>query len=116
MQLLPGVETQANSQQEFIIANDVLLDAILVPESQQELPIYIVLLVALRDAIYGFFRGLGRCCLWFLKLLYNLMIFSMGALNIYFVYIYCFENYRPPSLNKVTYLISPNFKEEFTII
>ncbi|KAG2195232.1 hypothetical protein INT46_010050 [Mucor plumbeus] len=81
IQQLPGVEVQAavedfaraedgNTQQEFIIANDVLLDAILVAEAQQVLPIYIVLLVTFRDTVYEFFKGLGRYCLWFLKLLF----------------------------------------------
>lgn len=51
---------------------------------------------------------------WMLKITYSFMILCIGFTNIYFLYLYLAE--KAPIINKATYLISPNFEEEFRLM
>ncbi|KAK4511862.1 mRNA 3'-end-processing protein rna14 [Mucor velutinosus] len=51
---------------------------------------------------------------WIFKIIYSLMILFLGFSNIYFLYLYLTE--KAPIINKSTYLLSPNFEEEFRIM
>lgn len=48
------------------------------------------------------------------KITYSFLILCLGLSNIYFLYLYLTE--KAPIINRTTYLVSPNFEEEFRVM
>ncbi|KAI8642271.1 hypothetical protein BD408DRAFT_432543 [Parasitella parasitica] len=65
-------------------------------------------------AIVVLFQGLAKCVVGTLKFVYWVLILLFGLSNTYFLYLHYSEGW--PIVAKTTYLLSPDFDQEFKVV
>ncbi|GAN07860.1 hypothetical protein MAM1_0180d07364 [Mucor ambiguus] len=88
-------EEQINQEQEEFVQPIILIDKVW---------------AGVKELVWATFKFIQ----WGLKIFYSLMTMFFGFSNVYFLYLYLTE--KAPIINKTTFLLSPNFEEEFRVM
>ncbi|KAL7308166.1 hypothetical protein PS15m_012054 [Mucor circinelloides] len=66
------------------------------------------------SAVRELVGAIAKLMSWICKIIYSLLLMFLGLSNVYFLYLYFTE--KIPIVSKTTYLLSPNFEEEFRLM
>lgn len=66
------------------------------------------------SAVRELIGAIAKLISWICKIIYSLLLMFFGLSNVYFLYLYFTE--KIPIVSKTTYLLSPNFEEEFRLM